>query len=108
MAQNGKFINPVPALKKGEPAPPIEGKMKAEFANENGTLFPNQFVNVRMLTQTLTDATLVPTPAIQRGAPGTFVYVVKGDNTVTVAPVKLGPQQGETTVVTSAGRSVPA
>lgn len=76
-------------------------KMKAEFANENGALFPNQFVNVRMLTQTLTDATLVPTPAIQRGAPGTFVYVVKGDNTVTVVPVKLGPQKGETTVVTS-------
>lgn len=75
-------------------------KMKAEFANENGALFPNQFVNVRMLTQTLADATLIPTPAIQRGAPGTFVYVVKGDNTVTVAPVKLGPQQGETTVVT--------
>ncbi|MFO1396693.1 MAG: MdtA/MuxA family multidrug efflux RND transporter periplasmic adaptor subunit [Burkholderiales bacterium] len=76
-------------------------KMKAEFANDNGALFPNQFVNVRMLTQTLADATLVPTPAIQRGAPGTFVYVVRGDNTVTVAPVKLGPQQGETTVVTS-------
>jgi membrane fusion protein, multidrug efflux system len=76
-------------------------KMKAEFANDNGALFPNQFVNVRMLTQTLADATLVPSAAIQRGAPGTFVYVVKGDGTVTVAPVKLGPTQGETTVVAS-------
>jgi multidrug efflux system membrane fusion protein len=76
-------------------------KMKAEFGNENAALFPNQFVNVRMLTQTLEDATLVPTAAIQRGSPGTFVYVVKEDSTVTVAPVKLGPQQGETTVVTS-------
>jgi multidrug efflux system membrane fusion protein len=76
-------------------------KMKAEFANEDSALFPNQFVNVRMLTQTLEDATLVPTAAIQRGSPGTFVYVVKDDSTVTVAPVQLGPQQGETTVVTS-------
>ena len=76
-------------------------KMKAEFANENSALFPNQFVNVRMLTQTLNDATLVPTAAIQRGAPGTFVYVVKDDQTVTVRPVKLGPAQGEVTVVTS-------
>lgn len=76
-------------------------KMKAEFGNENNALFPNQFVNVRMLTQTLADATLVPSAAIQRGAPGTFVYVVKDDQTVTVAPVKLGPTQGEVTVVTS-------
>ena len=79
-------------------------KMKAEFPNDNSALFPNQFVNVRMLTQTLEDATLVPTAAIQRGSPGTFVYVVKEDSTVTVAPVKLGPQQGETTVVTSGVR----
>jgi multidrug efflux system membrane fusion protein len=76
-------------------------KIKAEFPNEDSALFPNQFVNVRMLTQTLQDATLVPTAAIQRGSPGTFVYVVKEDSTVTVAPVQLGPQQGETTVVTS-------
>ena len=79
-------------------------KMKAEFPNENSALFPNQFVNVRMLTQTLEDATLIPTAAIQRGTPGTFVYVVKDDSTVTVAPVKLGPQQGETTVATSGVR----
>src|SRR4029078_10263378 len=58
-------------------------KMKAEFPNTDNALFPNQFVNVRMLTQTLNDATLVPTAAIQRGAPGTFVYVVKDDQTVT-------------------------
>jgi multidrug efflux system membrane fusion protein len=76
-------------------------KVKAEFPNNDNTLFPNQFVNVRMLTQTLNDATLVPTAAIQRGAPGTFVYVVKDDQTVTVVPVKLGPTQGETQVVTS-------
>jgi multidrug efflux system membrane fusion protein len=75
-------------------------RMKAEFANDDLALFPNQFVNVRMLAQTLDDATLVPSAAIQRGAPGTFVYVVKDDQTVGVASVKLGPQQGDVTVVT--------
>ena len=76
-------------------------KLKAEFANENSALFPNQFVNVRMLLATLADATLVPSAAIQRGAPGTFVYVVKDDKTVAVAPVKLGPVQGEVTAIAS-------
>ena len=74
-------------------------KLKAEFGNENAALFPNQFVNVRMLLTTLSDATLVPSAAVQRGAPGTFVYVVKDDKTVTVTPVKLGPVQGETTAI---------
>jgi len=76
-------------------------KVKAEFPNDKLALFPNQFVNVRMLVQTLADATLVPSAAIQRGAPGTFVYVVKSDQTVTVVPVKLGPVQGETTAIAS-------
>ncbi|MEO8755057.1 MAG: MdtA/MuxA family multidrug efflux RND transporter periplasmic adaptor subunit [Casimicrobiaceae bacterium] len=76
-------------------------KMKAEFGNETLALFPNQFVNVRMLVQTLPDALLIPSAAIQRGAPGTFVYVVKDDQTVTVVPVKLGPIQGEVTSITS-------
>ena len=76
-------------------------KLRAEFANDNLALFPNQFVNVRMLVQTLPDATLVPSAAIQRGAPGTFVYVVKDDRTVTVTPVRLGPVQGEITAVAS-------
>lgn len=76
-------------------------KMKAEFANTDGVLFPNQFVNVRMNTQTLTDATLVPSAAIQRGAPGTFVYAINDDQTVHVVPVKLGPVQGNVTVIAS-------
>jgi multidrug efflux system membrane fusion protein len=76
-------------------------KLRAEFPNANLALFPNQFVNIRMLVQTLTDATLVPSAAIQRGAPGTFVYIVKNDQAVTVSPVKLGPIQGETTAITS-------
>ncbi len=74
-------------------------KLKAEFPNDKQALFPNQFVNVRMLVATLADATLVPSAAIQRGAPGTFAYVVKDDNTVTVRPVKLGPVQGEVTAI---------
>jgi membrane fusion protein, multidrug efflux system len=76
-------------------------KLRAEFANANLGLFPNQFVNVRMLIETQTDATLVPSAAIQRGSPGTFVYVVRDDQTVSVVPVKLGPVQGETTAIAS-------
>jgi multidrug efflux system membrane fusion protein len=70
-------------------------KLKAEFPNEDNSLFPNQFVNARMLVNVNHDATIIPTAAVQRGTPGTFVYVVKADNTVSVRPVKLGPAQGE-------------
>jgi len=76
-------------------------KLRAEFPNEDSALFPNQFVNVRMVSQTRANATLVPSAAVQRGAPGTFVYVVKEDRTVTVAPVKIAAVQGETTAVES-------
>ena len=76
-------------------------KLKAEFPNPAAALFPNQFVNVRMQVETLKGATVVPTAAIQRGSVGAFVYRVNDDNTVTVRPVKLGPAEGETTVVTS-------
>jgi len=74
-------------------------KLKAEFPNADGALFANQFVNVRMPVETRIKATLVPTAAIQRGAAGTFVYVVKEDLTVAVTPVKTGPTQDETTVI---------
>lgn len=74
-------------------------KLKAEFRNADGALFANQFVNVKMLVETRPKATLVPTAAIQRGAAGTFVYVVKDDHTVAVAPVKTGLSQGEVTSV---------
>ena len=74
-------------------------KLKAEFPNDDGALFPNQFVNVRMHVDTLANSTVVPTPAVQRGSPGTFVYRVNDDNTVSVQPVKLGPVDGETTVI---------
>ncbi|MGE5336552.1 MAG: MdtA/MuxA family multidrug efflux RND transporter periplasmic adaptor subunit [Gemmatimonadota bacterium] len=75
-------------------------KMKAEFDNRDGALFPNQFVNVRLLLDTLKNAIVVPTSAIQRGAPGTYVYVVRDDSTVTVRKVTLGPADGETTAIT--------
>ena len=70
-------------------------KLKAQFANDANSLFPNQFANARMLLEVKRYATLVPGAAIQRGTPGTFVYVVKPDSTVTVRPVKPGPAQGE-------------
>lgn len=70
-------------------------KLKAQFRNVDNSLFPNQFVNVRMLVDMIRNATVIPTAAIQRGTQGTFVYVVKTDNIVTVRPIKLGPTQGE-------------
>ncbi|HWE74070.1 MAG TPA: efflux RND transporter periplasmic adaptor subunit [Stellaceae bacterium] len=100
-------------------------KMRAQFDNSDGVLFPNQFVNVQVLVDTLHDTTVVPTAAVQRGAPGTFVYVVNADTsgkqdddtgkrnsagkqdnaaataTVKVTPIKIGPVQGESTAVTS-------
>jgi multidrug efflux system membrane fusion protein len=66
-------------------------KLRAVFDNRDEVLFPNQFVNVKLLVNTLHDADIVPASAIQRGAPGTFVYVVKPDRTVGVQEVRLGP-----------------
>jgi multidrug efflux system membrane fusion protein len=74
-------------------------KLKAQFPNEDGALFPNQFVNVRMLLDTQRDAVLIPTAAVLRGKQGIFVYLVKDDQTVTVRPIKLGTADGETTAI---------
>ena len=76
-------------------------KLKAQFTNEDDSLFPNQFVNIELLVDTLHDATVVPSSAIQRGAPGTFVYLVNTDNTVAVRPVTLGPGSGDRVAVRS-------
>jgi multidrug efflux system membrane fusion protein len=76
-------------------------KLKAEFANADQSLFPNQFVNVRMRVDTLKDAVVVPTAAIQRGTQGTFVYVVGAGNVVALRVVRTGPADGESTVVQS-------
>ncbi len=65
-------------------------KLKAVFPNTDSALFPNQFVNVRLALDTRKDALIIPAVAIQRGPTGTFVYVVRDDNTVTVRAVKVG------------------
>ena len=70
-------------------------KLRAIFGNDPDVLFPNQFVNVKLLVNTLHDANIVPNSAVQRGAPGTFVYVVKPEQTVGVQKVKLGPTDGQ-------------
>jgi membrane fusion protein, multidrug efflux system len=70
-------------------------KLRAVFDNKDDTLFPNQFVNVRLLVDTVKDATVVPVAAIQRGQPGTFVYLVKADDTVEIRVVELGATDGE-------------
>jgi membrane fusion protein, multidrug efflux system len=76
-------------------------KLKAEFANADGRLFPNQFINVRLKIATLPGVTLIPGAAVQRGAPGTYVYKVNADNTVAVQPVRLGPVNGNAVAVES-------
>lgn len=75
-------------------------KLRATFANADGALFPNEFVNVHLLVNTLTNATLVPSPAVQTGAPGSYVYVVQADDTVKVQTVTTGPTDGTNTVIT--------
>ncbi|HTO70167.1 MAG TPA: MdtA/MuxA family multidrug efflux RND transporter periplasmic adaptor subunit [Myxococcota bacterium] len=74
-------------------------RLKAIFPNEDGSLFPNQFVNARLLLDLRKDATIVPTAAVQRGADGTFAYVVKPDQTVETRILKVGLVDGERTSV---------
>jgi len=75
-------------------------QLRSQFDNQDGTLFPNQFVNVELKLYTQHDATLAPTASIQRGTPGTFVYKLKDDNTVAVQVVKLGATQGDNVAIT--------
>lgn len=75
-------------------------RLRAHFTNADDALFPNEFVNIHLLVNTLTNATLVPAPAVQTGAPGAYVYVVKPDHTVRVQPVTTGPTDGTDTVIT--------
>ncbi len=76
-------------------------KLKAQFPNEDGSLFPNQFVNVRMLLDVRRGATLVPNAAVVRGGQGTFVYVVKEDRTVELRKVSAGIVEGDNVSVES-------
>ena len=79
-------------------------RMKAEFPNADLQLWPGQFVNVRILLDTLDQVVVVPTPAVQRGPNGTFVYVVQADDKVALKPVSL-TMQNETEAVVATGAS---
>jgi len=76
-------------------------KLRALFPNEQRTLYPNQFVNVRLLLDTHKDVTTMSTAGIQRGVPGTFVYLVNQDSTVSVRAVQLGVTDGDRVEVLS-------
>ena len=76
-------------------------KLRATFANPDNVLFPNQFVNVRLLVDTLSGAVLAPNAAIQLGASGSFVYVVNDDSTVAVRNVTTGPADAKNTTIVS-------
>ncbi|MHB1948336.1 MAG: MdtA/MuxA family multidrug efflux RND transporter periplasmic adaptor subunit [Gammaproteobacteria bacterium] len=76
-------------------------KLRAQFANENNTLFPSQFVNAQLLVETLHNAIVVPTAAIQHGVQNNYVYVVNDDKTVSVKSVVTGVVSGQNTVIKS-------
>ncbi|WP_199098655.1 efflux RND transporter periplasmic adaptor subunit [Dyella sp. ASV21] len=83
--------------------------LRATVPNDDEALFPNEFVNVQLLVNTLHSAVLVPTPAVQSGAPGDYVYLVNANHTVSVHKVTPGPSDGKFTVITaglSAGQQV--
>src|SRR5262249_13440072 len=74
-------------------------KLKALFPNEDEALFPNQFVNARLLVETHHDVTLLPNPVIQRNAEGAFVYLINSNQTVAVHPTTIGTTDGTITEV---------
>jgi multidrug efflux system membrane fusion protein len=74
-------------------------RLKAIFTNEDNALFPNQFVNAKLLIDTLHGQTLIPASAVQRNGQATFVYVLTGTNTVAMRTVKVGITDGDTTAV---------
>jgi multidrug efflux system membrane fusion protein len=80
-------------------------KLRAQFANTDGLLFPNQFVNIQLLQDLVQNQIIIPNAAVRRGAPNgvvsTFVYVVKPDSTVSVRPMTLGVVDGERVAVTA-------
>jgi multidrug efflux system membrane fusion protein len=75
--------------------------LRAAFPNVDEALFPNEFVNVTMLVDTLNQAVLVPTPAVLSGAPGDYVYLVNADDTVSAHKITLGPSDGKSTAILS-------
>jgi membrane fusion protein, multidrug efflux system len=75
--------------------------LRASFPNDDEALFPSEFVNIKILVDTLADAVLVPTPAVLNGAPGNYVYFVNANDTVSVRKVKLGASDGKNTAILS-------
>jgi multidrug efflux system membrane fusion protein len=76
-------------------------KLRAVFGNENRALFPNQFVNARLLQQEKTGVILLASAAIQRNTNDTYVYLIKPDSTVTVRTIKVGTTEGDQSEITS-------
>jgi len=76
-------------------------KLRALFPNETRTLYPNQFVNVRLLLDTHKNVTTMTSAGVQRGVPGTFAYLINADNTVSVRPIQLGVTDGDRVEVRS-------
>jgi multidrug efflux system membrane fusion protein len=76
-------------------------KLRATFGNAKGTLYPNQFVNARLLVQEKHGVTLLPTAAVQRNAQATYVYLVKADSTVTIRPITIGTTEGDDSEIVS-------
>jgi multidrug efflux system membrane fusion protein len=76
-------------------------KLRAQFPNETEALYPNQFVNIQLLLDTHKDVTTMPTAGVQRGVPGTFVYLVNADDTVSVRKIDLGVTDGDRVEVRS-------
>jgi len=76
-------------------------RLKAQFANKDSALFPNQFVNAKLQTDILHDALIVPAAAVQRSPRGNFVYVVKADNTVELRPVEILITEADTIALKS-------
>jgi membrane fusion protein, multidrug efflux system len=76
-------------------------KLKAQFDNDKGILFPNQFVNIHLLVDTKRDVTIAPSTAIQRGPQGTYVYLAEKNNTVKIRPVTVALSSGNSVGITS-------
>jgi multidrug efflux system membrane fusion protein len=77
------------------------GKLKAVFDNKDNQLWPNQFVNVRLLLEIRKNSTTIPAAAIQRGPQGTYVFVAKSDETVTIRPVTVAFTQDNVSVISN-------
>jgi multidrug efflux system membrane fusion protein len=75
--------------------------LRAKFENDDEALFPNEFVNIKILVDTLMQVVLVPTPAVLSGAPGDYVYLVNANKTVSARKVTLGASDGRNTAILS-------